>query len=295
VRFNIKKGLFGKVSHRVHAVEKVSFDIHRGETLALVGESGSGKSTIGRTVQQLQDFSSGAIAFEGRPLAAMDKEERQRLRQHIHYIFQDPFASLDPRRTVGYSVAEPILTHRLLIGKRAIEDRVGQLLERLGREAAHAGRYPHEFSGGQRQRICIARALASQPKLIIADEPLSALDVSIQAQIINLFMELQEEFGLSYLFISHDMAVVEKISHRVAVLYLGQFAELGSRRQVFETPSHPYTRRLLSAVPVPDPTRLRQGRLLEGEIPSPIRPVGHEPKILSHTEVAAGHMVADAF
>ena len=295
VRFNIKKGLFGKVSHRVHAVEKISFDIHRGETLALVGESGSGKSTIGRTVQQLQDFSSGTITFEGRPLAAMDKEERQRLRQHIHYIFQDPFASLDPRRTVGYSVAEPILTHRLLIGKRAIEDRVGQLLERVGLAAAHAGCYPHEFSGGQRQRICIARALASQPKLIIADEPLSALDVSIQAQIINLFMELQEEFGLSYLFISHDMAVVEKISHRVAVLYLGQFAELGSRRQVFETPSHPYTRRLLSAVPVPDPTRLRQGRLLEGEIPSPIRPVGHEPKILSHTEVAAGHMVADAF
>ena len=295
VRFDIKKGLFGKVSHRVHAVEKVSFDIFRGETLALVGESGSGKSTIGRAIQQLQRHNAGTISFQGRPFAQMDKGERQRLRQEIHYIFQDPFASLDPRRAIGYSIAEPILTHRLLAGRAAVAERVATLLERVGLKAEHASRYPHEFSGGQRQRICIARALASQPKLIIADEPLSALDVSIQAQIINLFMELQEEFGLSYLFISHDMAVVEKISHRVAVLYLGQFTELGSRRQVFETPGHAYTRKLLSAVPVPDPTRTRQGRLIEGEIPSPVRPVGFAPEILSHTEVASGHLVADAF
>lgn len=295
VRFDIKKGLFGKVSHRVHAVEKVSFDIHRGETLALVGESGSGKSTIGRTIQQLQRMTSGAITFAGRPFAAMDKNERRQLKQEIQYIFQDPFASLDPRRTIGYSIAEPLLTHNLLGSKSEVYRRVDQLLERVGLAAAHAHRYPHEFSGGQRQRICIARALASRPKLIIADEPLSALDVSIQAQIINLFMELQEEYGLSYLFISHDMAVVEKISHRVAVLYLGQFAELGTRRHVFETPGHAYTKRLLSAVPVPDPTRLRHDRLLQGEIPSPVRPVGREPKILSHTEVAPGHVVAEAF
>ncbi len=293
-RFDIKKGLFGGVSHRVHAVENVSFDIYRGETLALVGESGSGKSTIGRTIQQLQKATAGNISFEGRAFSDMGKGEQQRLRQEIQYIFQDPFASLDPRKKIGFSIAEPIRTHRLIEGEKQIAARVDQLLERVGLTSAHANRYPHEFSGGQRQRICIARALASNPKLIIADEALSALDVSIQAQIINLFMELQEEHGLAYLFISHDMAVVEKMSHRVAVLYLGQVAELGSRQQVLETPTHPYTQRLLSAVPVADPTIVRDRILMDGEIPSPIRRVGDEPAILAHREIAPGHFVADA-
>ncbi|WP_404421359.1 dipeptide ABC transporter ATP-binding protein [Thalassospira australica] len=293
-RFDIKKGLFGGVSHRVHAVENVSFDIYRGETLALVGESGSGKSTIGRTIQQLQKATAGNISFEGRPFSEMGKGEQKRLRQEIQYIFQDPFASLDPRKKIGFSIAEPIRTHRLIEGDKQISARVDQLLERVGLTSTHANRYPHEFSGGQRQRICIARALASNPKLIIADEALSALDVSIQAQIINLFMELQEEHGLAYLFISHDMAVVEKMSHRVAVLYLGQVAELGSRQQVLETPTHPYTQRLLSAVPVADPTIVRNHILMDGEIPSPIRRVGDEPAILAHREIAPGHFVADA-
>ena len=292
VRFNIKKSIFGKVTHRVHAVEGVNFDIYRGETLALVGESGSGKSTIGRAIQQLQTATSGSLTFADQPFTSHNAAGQKRLRQEIQYIFQDPFASLDPRQKIGYSIAEPILTHRLLEGKKQIRDHVHQLLERVGLASSHANRYPHEFSGGQRQRICIARALASGPKLIIADEALSALDVSIQAQIINLFMELQEEFGLAYLFISHDMAVVEKISHRVAVLYLGQFAELGSRQQVFETPSHPYTRRLLSAVPIADPSRMRNKKLIEGEIPSPVRRVGDEPSIALYKEIATGHFVA---
>ena len=294
VRFNVKKSFFGKVTHRVHAVEGVSFDIYKGETLALVGESGSGKSTIGRAIQQLQRATSGSISFADHAFAAMQGAEQKRLRQEIQYIFQDPYASLDPRQKIGYSIGEPIITHQLILGKKQIQARVHQLLERVGLSAADANRYPHEFSGGQRQRICIARALASRPKLIIADEALSALDVSIQAQIINLFMELQEEFGLAYLFISHDMAVVEKVSHRVAVLYLGQFAELGSRQQIFETPSHPYTRRLLSAVPIADPTRMRNKRLLDGEIPSPIRRVGDEPAIATYKEIATGHLVANA-
>ncbi|AWK89818.1 glutathione ABC transporter ATP-binding protein GsiA (plasmid) [Azospirillum thermophilum] len=265
VRFKAKSNLLGRVTHQVHAVTRVSLDIHPGETLALVGESGSGKSTIGRTIQQLQDATSGRISFGGRPLTEMGGAERSRLRRDVQYIFQDPFASLDPRRTVGFSIAEPIRTHGLLTDEREITRRVSSLLERVGLPPSHAGRYPHEFSGGQRQRVCIARALASDPKLIIADEALSALDVSIQAQIINLFMDLQAERGLAYLFISHDMAVVEKMSHRVAVLYLGQIMEMGSRRQIFETPAHDYTRRLLSAVPVADPGR-RGSRpaLLEG-------------------------------
>jgi glutathione transport system ATP-binding protein len=291
-RFDVRKNLFGKATHRVHAIENVSFDIFPGETLALVGESGSGKSTIGRTIQQLQSATSGDVLFGGRPVSAMSYAERQRLKQEIQYIFQDPFASLDPRKTVGFSIAEPIRTHGLILGEREIEKRVHELLERVGLTAAHARRYPHEFSGGQRQRVCIARALASRPKLIIADEALSALDVSIQAQIINLFMELQEQEGLAYLFISHDMAVVERMSHRVAVLYLGQIMEFGSRQQVFETPAHPYTRRLLSAVPVAEPGKGRERAMLEGEIPSPIRRVGNEPAVLPRKEIAPGHYVA---
>ncbi len=292
VRFDIKKNIFGKVTHRCSAVQKVAFDIHPGETLALVGESGSGKSTIGRTIQQLQKARSGEITFNGKSFAAMSALERFRLRRDVQYIFQDPFASLDPRKTVGFSIAEPINTHGIISGSKEVRRRVDELLERVGLTPAYADRYPHEFSGGQRQRVCIARALASDPKLIIADEALSALDVSIQAQIINLLMDLQAERGLAYLFISHDMAVVEKISHRVAVLYLGQIMEIGSRRQVFETPMHAYTQRLLSAVPIADPTQERRTTLLEGEIPNPVRRVGDEPPILAHEEITSGHFIA---
>jgi glutathione transport system ATP-binding protein len=291
VSFDIRKSLFGKVTHRLSAVSKVGFDIYPGETLALVGESGSGKSTIGRTIQQLQTAMTGDIAFNGKQFSSMSKAERFRLRQDVQYIFQDPFASLDPRKTVGFSIAEPINTHGLILGKKAVRRRVDELLERVGLTSAHADRYPHEFSGGQRQRVCIARALASEPKLIIADEALSALDVSIQAQIINRFMDLQAERGLAYLFISHDMAVVEEISHRVAVLYLGQIMEMGSRQQVFETPRHDYTRRLLSAVPVADPNRERKSTLITGDIPNPVHRVGDEPAILAHEEIDPGHFV----
>lgn len=294
VRFDIKKNIFGKATHRLSAVSKVGFDIYPGETLALVGESGSGKSTIGRTIQQLQKAQSGDISFNGKSFSDMSAAERFRLRQDVQYIFQDPFASLDPRKTVGFSIAEPIKTHGLIDGSKAIQRRVDELLERVGLPSNVASRYPHEFSGGQRQRICIARALASDPKLIIADEALSALDVSIQAQIINLFMELQAERGLAYLFISHDMAVVEKMSHRVGVLYLGQIMEMGSRRQVFENPTHPYTRRLLSAVPVADPTHERSHIRIEGEIPNPVRRVGDEPAILAREEISPGHFIANS-
>ncbi|MBD2746478.1 ABC transporter ATP-binding protein [Microvirga sp. BT688] len=291
-RFNVGKTFFGRVTHRVHAVEEVSFDIYPGETLALVGESGSGKSTIGRTLQQLVEPTGGTVRFDGRDMGAMSPAERRRLRQEIQYIFQDPFASLDPRHTVGYSIAEPIIVHGLINDRKARERRVHELLDQVGLQPQHAKRYPHEFSGGQRQRICIARALASDPKLVIADESVSALDVSIQAQIVNLLMELQERRRLSYLFITHDMAVVEKISHRVAVMYLGQIVELGSRQAIFENPQHSYTRKLLAAVPIADPQRERAKVRIEGEIPSPVRPVGQEPAIHRMREVAPGHWVA---
>jgi glutathione transport system ATP-binding protein len=293
VRFDVRKNFLGRVTHRATAVNHVSFGIYPGETLALVGESGSGKSTIGRTIQQLQAPVSGEVLFDGKPMSAMGSAERQRLRRDVQYIFQDPFASLDPRKTVGYSIAEPIHTHGLLDNGREIDRRVGELLERVGLEPGMASRYPHEFSGGQRQRICIARALSSKPRLIIADEALSALDVSVQAQILNLFMDLQKDEGLSYLFISHDMAVVEKMSHRVAVLYTGQIMELGNRAQVFEQTAHPYTRRLLSAVPVADPSRRGRRPALEGEIPSTTRAVGDEPPVIPLREIAPGHFVAD--
>ncbi|MFJ3464513.1 dipeptide ABC transporter ATP-binding protein [Achromobacter spanius] len=293
-RFDVGHNLFGRVTHRVHAVEQVSFDVYPGETLALVGESGSGKSTIGKTLQQLVAPTSGAVRYNGQDIFSMDSAGRQRLRQEIQYIFQDPYASLDPRKTVAFSIAEPIRTHGLLTGEDAIARRVGELLEQVGLKPEHAKRYPHEFSGGQRQRVCIARALASNPKLIIADESVSALDVSIQAQILNLLMDLQKDRGLSYLFITHDMAVVEKVSHRVAVLYLGQIVELGTRRQIFESPQHAYTRKLLAAVPVAEPGRHIDTSLIEGEIPSPVRRVGDEPAIVPLIEFAPGHQVARA-
>jgi glutathione transport system ATP-binding protein len=291
-RFDVGHTLLGRVTHRVHAVEEVSFEIHPGETLALVGESGSGKSTIGKTLQQLVEATSGRICFDGHDIATLDAAGRQRLRQQIQYVFQDPYASLDPRKTIGFSIAEPIRTHRLLTGDGAVRQRVAELLESVGLRPEHQHRYPHEFSGGQRQRICIARALASNPKLVIADESVSALDVSVQAQIIDLLMELQARRGLSYLFITHDMAVVEKISHRVAVMYLGQIVELGSRQDIFERPRHPYTRKLLSAVPVAEPGRHIDTRMIEGEIPSAVRAVGNEPAILQLVEVQPGHRVA---
>ncbi|WP_319413657.1 ABC transporter ATP-binding protein [uncultured Cohaesibacter sp.] len=293
VRFNVRKSFLGRPTHRVHAVERISLDIYPGETLALVGESGSGKSTIGRTIQQLQESQDGSICFKGESLADMSKSQRRALRKKIQYIFQDPYASLDPRKTIGFSIAEPLRTHDILHDDGLINARVAELLERVGLMPDHARRYPHEFSGGQRQRICIARALASDPELIIADEALSALDVSVQAQIINLFMDLQAERGLSYLFISHDMAVVEQMSHRVAVLYLGQIVEAGSRRQIFEDPQHAYTRNLLSAVPVADPGKRVMLAINEDGIPSPIRAVGNEPDILTHKEVSPGHIVAN--
>ena len=292
-RFDIRGGLFNRVSRRVHAVERVSFDLHPGETLALVGESGCGKSTTGRSLLRLVDSQSGLIEFDGGNVRDLPAARLRDLRRNIQFIFQDPYASLDPRLTVGFSIMEPLLVHRIA-DRRGAEARVAWLLERVGLTPDQAQRYPHEFSGGQRQRIAIARALALNPKVIVADEAVSALDVSIQAQIVNLMLDLQREFGLAYLFISHDMAVVERISHRVAVMYLGQIVEIGPRRAIFENPQHPYTVKLMAAVPVADPARrhLRARRLLTDEIPSPIRALGDEPTVAPLVEVGPGHFVA---
>jgi glutathione transport system ATP-binding protein len=291
-RFDIHKGIFSHVVARVHAVEQVSFDIMPGETLSLVGESGCGKSTTGRTLMQLIEPTSGTIRFEGRDIATLSADERRGLRRKIQYIFQDPYASLNPRLTVGFSIAEPLVTHGLASGS-AVRERVAELLRLVGLQPEHAERYPHEFSGGQRQRISIARALASDPRLVIADESVAALDVSIRAQVINLLMDLQERLGVAFLFISHDMAVVERISHRVAVMYLGQIVEIGSRQDIFENPQHPYTRRLLSAVPIADPRlRSRDRELITGEVPSPTRRVGDEPIVAKLTAVSPTHFVA---
>jgi glutathione transport system ATP-binding protein len=291
-RFIVKSGFFGRVRRRVHAVENVSFDLAAGETLALVGESGCGKSTTGRSLLRLVDIAGGSIEFEGRDIAKLSDEALRPVRRDIQMIFQDPFASLDPRLTVGFSVAEPLYIHGVAKGREA-EERVAWLLEHVGLAREHARRYPHEFSGGQRQRIAIARALALGPRIIVADEAVSALDVSIQAQIVDLLLELQAELGVAYLFISHDMAVVERVSHRVAVMYLGQIVEIGPRRGVFENPQHPYTRKLMAAVPVADPARRRRRRALSSEeIPSPIRDIGDEPAVAPLMEVAPGHFVA---
>jgi len=291
-RFDVKSGFFGHVRRRVHAVEGVSFDLAPGETLALVGESGCGKSTTGRSLLRLVDIAGGSMELEGKDIAKMQSSELRPLRRDIQMIFQDPFASLDPRLTVGFSIAEPLYVHGVVSGREA-EDRVTWLLRHVGLDPDHAARYPHEFSGGQRQRIAIARALALNPKIIVADEAVSALDVSIQAQIVNLLLDLQTEFGLSYLFISHDMAVVERVSHRVAVMYLGQIVEIGPRRAVFDDPRHPYTRKLMSAVPVADPRRRRRKRELSSEeIPSPIRAIGDDPIVAPLAEVGPDHFVA---
>ena len=271
-RFDVGHNLFGRVTHRVHAVEEVSFDVYPGETLALVGESGSGKSTIGKTLQQLVAPTSGAVRYNGQDIFSMDAAGRQRLRQEIQYIFQDPYASLDPRKTVEFSIAEPIRTHGLLAGDAAIARRVGELLEQVGLKPEHAKRYPHEFSGGQRQRVCIARALASNPKLIIADESVSALDVSIQAQILNLFMDLQDELGTGYVFISHNLSVVEHVANELMVMYLGSAVEMGDKRRIFAAPLHPYTRALMSATPALHASERRERIVIHGELPSPLNP-----------------------
>ncbi|TDF63582.1 dipeptide ABC transporter ATP-binding protein [Cupriavidus sp. L7L] len=295
-RFDVPGGLFGRVTRRVHAVEKVSFDLYPGETLALVGESGCGKSTTGRSLLRLVESQSGTIEFNGQNISKLEGPALQTLRRNIQFIFQDPFASLDPRVPVGYSIMEPLLVHKAASGKEA-EQRVAWLLDKVGLDPSHAARYPHEFSGGQRQRICIARALALNPKVVVADESVSALDVSIQAQIVNLMLDLQRELGIAFLFISHDMAVVERVSHRVAVMYLGQIVEIGPRRAIFENPQHPYTRKLMSAVPIADPARRHLRREpLNDEIPSPIRAVGDEPVVQPLVQVAGsgalGHYVA---
>jgi len=291
-RFDVASGLFGRVRRRVHAVEQVSFDLYPGETLALVGESGCGKSTTGRSLLRLVESQSGAIEFGGQNIRDLPVSTLQGLRRNIQFIFQDPFASLDPRVTVGFSIMEPLLVHGIAKGEQA-RQRVAWLLEKVGLPPEHASRYPHEFSGGQRQRIAIARALALNPKVVVADESVSALDVSIQAQIVNLMLDLQRELGVAFLFISHDMAVVERVSHRVAVMYLGQIVEIGPRRAIFENPQHPYTRKLIAAVPIADPARRHLKReLLSDEIPSPIRAVGDEPVVQPLVQIAPRHFVA---
>ncbi len=277
---------------RVHAVEHVSLAVGSGETLAVVGESGCGKSTLAYLVLRLLDPTAGTITLDGADITDLGSRGMRPHRRKMQIIFQDPFASLDPRRTVGRAVAEPLRVHGVA-GRAERQARVEALFERVGLERSHLAQFPHQFSGGQRQRVCIARALALEPKLVVADEAVSALDVSIQAQVINLMMDLQDELGLSYLFISHDLAVVERISHRVAVMYLGQIVELGPRAAVFDDPRHPYTKRLLDAVPIADPRRRRHRPLLTGEIPSPVWGPGESPERVTLSEVAPGHYVAD--
>jgi oligopeptide transport system ATP-binding protein len=269
--FPIKGGVFSKTIGYVYAVDDINFTLAKGETLGLVGESGCGKSTTGRTILRLIEPTDGAIYFEGQDITTLDKSAMRALRREMQIIFQDPYASLNPRMTVGSIIGEPLEIHKIAKGSEK-EERVASLLQKVGLRAEDMRKYPHEFSGGQRQRIGIARALALNPKLIVCDEPVSALDVSIQAQVINLLEDLQAEFGLSYLFIAHNLNVVEHISNRVAVMYLGQIVELASDEELYKNPQHPYTEALLSAVPIPDPTVKKKRIILEGDVPSPINP-----------------------
>jgi oligopeptide/dipeptide ABC transporter ATP-binding protein len=268
--FPIGGGLFGKRSF-VRAVEEVNLEINAGETVALVGESGCGKSTLGRLVLRLIEADAGEIRFEGNDLRAIDRRTLQMLRRRMQIIFQDPYASLNPRMTVGEAIGEGLHIHRLVSRPKRAR-RVAELLEIVGMRADHAKRYPHEFSGGQRQRIGIARALALEPHMIVADEPVSSLDVSIQAQILNLLLDLQRQFGIAYLFISHDLRVVQHLSDRIAVMYLGRIVEWAEAESLYGCPQHPYTQALLSAVPIPDPAVSRQRMVLSGDVPSPITP-----------------------
>jgi len=303
--FPVKKGLFSRVQGYVRAVDGISFTIGRKETLGLVGESGCGKTTAGRTILRLLEPTGGDVQFEGRSVFELDKGEVRQMRRNMQIVFQDPFGSLNPRMTVGSIVGEPLAVHKVA-NRKERKEIVKELLEKVGLSADAINRYPHEFSGGQRQRIGIARAIALKPKFVVCDEAVSALDVSIQAQIINLLEELQEDFRLSYLFIAHDLGVVQHVSNRVAVMYLGKIVEMGDGESIYDNPKHPYTVALLSAVPVPDPKTKRKRIVLPGDVPSPVNPPsgcrfhtrcnyvmdickGEEPKL---TDRGGGHVAA---
>ena len=270
--FPVKKGLLSKTVGHVLAVDGVSFSVRRGETLGLVGESGCGKTTVGKTIMRLIEPTSGSIRVGDEDITGVHGASLLPIRQVMQMVFQDPYSSLNPRMSAGAIVAEPISNYRLAPSRYARDQQVAELFDRVGLKAEHMAKYPHEFSGGQRQRLGIARALAVNPSVIVADEPVSALDVSVQAQVINLLMDLQKEFELAFLFISHDLAVVEHISHRVAVMYLGKIVELTDKRSLFKTPLHPYSEALLAAVPLPEPGIKRERIILQGDVPSPVNP-----------------------